>query len=252
MKNKTLNTILYKLNRLKDAIFGSYNYGKFVVITRSRTGSNLLISLLDSHPNVQTYGEIFSRLNGQTARDIWSYCFSKKSRKLKYLGFKIFYYHPQDSEDQTVWNYILEDKNIKIIHLTRDNMLRTVVSNQVAHKTDAWVNHDPDLSEDLDKRIELNVDECLKEFKKIKEWENNTRDKFRNHDIFEMSYEELAIDRQKSADNVFKFLSLPSSKVNTTLQKQNKERLEDLILNYEAVRAALQNTKWSYLLQLEE
>mgnify|MGYP006437466411 CR=1 FL=1 len=45
------------------SIFDHENFTKFIVLSRSRTGSNLLISMLNSHPNISAEGEKFSRLN---------------------------------------------------------------------------------------------------------------------------------------------------------------------------------------------
>ena len=47
MVNK-IKYIRERINDLYDKYFGVEDYQKFVVITRSRTGSNLLISLLNS------------------------------------------------------------------------------------------------------------------------------------------------------------------------------------------------------------
>jgi hypothetical protein len=38
---------------------GQLHYTRFLVVGRSRTGSNLLRSLLSAHPQVEAYGEVF-------------------------------------------------------------------------------------------------------------------------------------------------------------------------------------------------
>ena len=45
-----------KIRRLKNhwySLFGDKNYKKFVIVTSGRYGSNLLVSFLDSHENVE-------------------------------------------------------------------------------------------------------------------------------------------------------------------------------------------------------
>lgn len=79
-------------NNLIQMLFWNYNYKKFIIITRSRTGSNLLISLLNNHPEIEAHGEIFRRLNGKTPKEIMANYFSQKPNRIKYVGFKIFYY----------------------------------------------------------------------------------------------------------------------------------------------------------------
>src|SRR3546814_732374 len=50
--------------RLRSAV-GHTGFTKFIVLSRSRTGSNMLVSLLDSHPRVVAEGEIVARLDGR-------------------------------------------------------------------------------------------------------------------------------------------------------------------------------------------
>ena len=66
----------------------------FFVLTRSRTGSNMLISFLNSHPNIKAHYEIFRTLEGKNYNDIFNETFSKYDEGTKAIGFKIFYYHP--------------------------------------------------------------------------------------------------------------------------------------------------------------
>jgi len=39
--------------------------------------------------------------------------------------------------------------------------------------------------------------------------------------------------------------------VQSSYKKQNKEKMEDLILNYKELKKDLKRTKWSYLLELD-
>ena len=47
------------------APFGHEDYVPFIVLTRSRTGSNLLVSFLNGHPDIFCEGEIFARMAGR-------------------------------------------------------------------------------------------------------------------------------------------------------------------------------------------
>lgn len=235
----------------RNQLFGDKKYDKFIVITRSRTGSNLLMSFLNSHPDIIAKGELFRRLEGQSCKKVWEIIYTKKPKHIKYVGFKIFYYHPLDSEDREVWNYIKKDKSIKLIHLTRQNMLETVVSRQIADKTNVWTNKNKNNIQLVDKQVEINIDHCLNEFKLTQESENRTRNEFKRDFFLEITYEELVKDKQDKMNQVFNFLNLKEIEVNTSYKKQNKENIEDLVINYNDLRLALEKSKWSYLLDLE-
>ena len=237
--------------KIRNEIFGDKKYNKFIIITRSRTGSNFLMSLLNSHPNILAKGELFRRLEGKSSDQVWNETFSKKPKHIKYVGFKIFYYHPLDSEDKEVWNYIKKDKNIKIIHLTRNNILRTVVSRAIADKTNTWTNKKGKKIDISDKRVKIDIDSCLNDFKKTREDENRIRDNYKNRNLMELTYEDLVKDHQKVMNDVFNFLEIEINEVNSDYKKQNNEKLEDLITNYNDVVEAIKKSKWSYILDLD-
>lgn len=237
--------------RTKNSIFGNKKYNKFIVITRSRTGSNLLISFLNSHPNIMAKGELFRRLEGLTSKKLWDKIFINKPKKMKYIGFKIFYYHPLDCNDKAVWDFIKKDQNIRLIHLTRQNMLKTIVSREIADKTNTWSNKSRNNIQIKDKQVEIDIDYCLNELEITHQFENKTRNEFNREFFMEITYEDLIRDNQKIMNEVFDFLDIEETKVKSSYKKQNKEKLEDLIINYKELYNALKRTKWSYLLELD-
>src|SRR3546814_8552873 len=68
--------------RLRSAV-GHTGFTKFIVLSRSRTGSNMLVSLLDSHPRVAAEGEIVARLDGRDARKRLASELEERFRKTK-------------------------------------------------------------------------------------------------------------------------------------------------------------------------
>ena len=239
------------LVRIKNSVFGNKKYNTFVVITRSRTGSNLLMSLLNSHPNIVAKGELFRSLDGKSCKETWVNTFVNMPKQIKYFGFKIFYYHPLDSNDKEIWDYIKEDKSIRLIHLTRDNMLKTVVSREIADRTNTWTNKWGKNIQLSDKQVEIDIDYCLNEFEITKESENSTKNEYNREFFIELTYEDLIKDNQKMMNEVFNFLELKETKVKSGYKKQNKEKLEELIVNYKDLYEAIKRTKWSYLLDLD-
>lgn len=247
-----LGKIFHKLNRQKGVFFGSFDYKKFVIIARSRTGSNLLNSLLGSHKEIETNGEIFSYLKDYSCGEVWKKTFVKKEKKINWVGFKLFYYHPIDSIDKSVWDYIDKDPEIHVIHLRRENMLRTYISRLIAGKLKIWLNKD---SEDIkieEKKIKVNIEECFEEFKKIKIWEDETRSRFINRkNYIELTYEELIESRDVMMSKIFSFLNLESIPTKTKLEKQNPESIDTLVTNYPELKKAILNSDFSYLLDNE-
>lgn len=114
---------------------------KFVIISRSRTGSTMLIRQLRKVPNSIILGEILGRSKNEF---IWEkiktliyknhFCF------FDFVGFKLFYYHPVDNEvlNNEIFEEIENDQSIMIIHLVRDNLLDVLLSKEIASRTDHW------------------------------------------------------------------------------------------------------------------
>ena len=238
-----------RLIRLRDDIFGDREYEKFIIVTRSRTGSNLLISLLNSHSQIFARGEIFRRLEGKSCDQIWKAFFRKRPSHLAFIGFKIFYYHPLDSDDKSVWDFIQDDKKIKNIHLKRRNILKTYVSREIAGKTDIWTNKKNKKIPLSERRITVDLEDLKKEIDLTLQNQDDFGARFQNHDILDIWYEDLVKNKEKEMHRLFDFLGVEKQKVESSYKKQNKESLKDLIINYDEVSKALSKSSLKHMLE---
>ena len=98
-----LRNIKYLMRALFTGCTGKRDYTRFIILTRSRTGSSYLVDLLDSHPDIECKGEEFSKLKSASPSLILSGLFPRRSHLIH--GFKIFYYHPLDS-DINIWELL--------------------------------------------------------------------------------------------------------------------------------------------------
>lgn len=248
-KTKTSSYIFLKgkLKKIITNLFGNKKYQKLVILGRQRTGSSLLMRLLHGHSEVDMQSEVFRLLQGKKCKTVWNETFSKKLPWIKYAGFKLFYNHPDDSNDREVWNLLQKDTKIKIIHIKRENILRTYISKLVAIKTGAWNSRQE--NEVLDKRVEVNIEHCLEELREIKRLEEEFgQSKFIHHDYMELTYEELTTNTEEQLKRIFNFLELKIEKSNTkkiSLKKQNPESLKGLIINYNELKNALEDSEFA-------
>lgn len=221
--------------------FGHSDFEKFIILSRSRTGSNLFVSLLHNHPNVICSTEILGRIGNDSEKRRIDSFFCKKKTKIKAVGFKIFYYHPVDKENSNVWETLNGYKKLKVIHLTRNNILETIVSREIAIKSKRWVQ----LKESREYNFKLRLDPklVLEEINRTLNYQKEFRDKFKNHQIKEVTYEELVLNRFSVLKETFQFLGLKTHKSNTNLIKQNNKRLSDVLENYDEVINYLEKAK---------
>jgi LPS sulfotransferase NodH len=226
------------------AVFGHERYVRFIVLTRSRTGSNLLLSFLNSHPNVFSDGEIFARLHGKDPLTRLDSVFRRQPRYIKAKGFKIFYYHPLDGSADALWERLAGEKDIRVIHLTRRNILRTLVSRKIAGIGDSWTGTRFDAAGSAGKCVAMTVEELDAGFRQTREWEKTAEVRFREHPVLRVTYEELVQDPRATSAKVTEFLGVSRSEPRTGLRQQNPEGLRKLLSNYEELKKSFTGTPW--------
>jgi hypothetical protein len=129
---------------------------KVVILAMPRTGSNLLQTTLECHPDVHFHGEIYSpkkawgvrmplvkKILKSVGTDLtawrdddpirfldWVFEFSPKKRV---VGFKMLLHH-----SPIVIDRLIADTEIKLIILERENRLATFSSYEIAKMTSVW------------------------------------------------------------------------------------------------------------------
>jgi len=232
-------------NDLTIAVFGHRQFKRFIVLARARTGSNMLMSILDSHPNIRAgKREIFCRLEGRHYKDLLAKSFRKSPRHIKARGFKIFYYHPSDGPCDDLWNDLVKMEDLYIIHLKRRNILRSVVSQEIAKKSGHWERQSGQETDLKDKAVTLTTEDLDAHFHRTREFEERGDEMFKDHPMITVYYEDLADNPDGAFDEIMDFLGLPHGQPQTNLVKQNPESLKDLITNYDELESAFQETRW--------
>jgi LPS sulfotransferase NodH len=170
--------------------------------------------------------------------------FKKYDRTIAAVGFKIFYHHPVYDHEGKVWSYLQNCDGLRVIHLRRANLLRSLVSMKIAEKTDVWkITEQQD--ESLDKTIQLNVKECLENFCQTRDWEKQANIRFANNPVLELTYEELISDYRNQMQRIQDFLAVNREDLHPASTRQNPEALRDLIGNYDELEAYFVNTEWA-------
>lgn len=231
-------------------VVGHHVSQRFAVVGNARTGSNFLLAGLKLSKSIRMYHEIFADHNRRIGRDfdrIFSTLYRKESRSVKIVGFKLFYNHLTEDE----WQRFLSYPDIKVIHLTRQNRLRTVVSLQIAFKTGQWVKSQRSAGNPpSDKRIVLEPGRLLAELERIEAAEAATRRRFAGRRTLEVVYEGLVANPAELFHTVGRYLGVDDlDPTGIRLTRQNPERLEQLIINYDDVARVLKPTRFAAYLE---
>jgi LPS sulfotransferase NodH len=133
-------------------------YERFMILSDARTGSNLLVQALNSHPNIVCFREIFNfewpgvdfNVEGHNSHDADSLrlrntdpprflreqVFGDHVADAKAVGFKFHYDHLWAFEGLV--QHLVADEGLRVIHLVRRNALRSLVSRMIADQTGRW------------------------------------------------------------------------------------------------------------------
>jgi LPS sulfotransferase NodH len=226
------------------SIVGHDDYVRFIILTRSRTGSNLLVSFLNGHPNIYSEGEIFARMNGQDPVARLDAAFGRQPKHVRAKGFKIFYYHPLDAPGSELWTRLESDFDLRVIHLTRRNILRTLVSRKIAGVQDTWTATRFDAPQVESRRVGFSVSELEAGFRETRLWEESADKRFATHPLLHISYEDLVGDPGAAYRRLLQFLDASARPPSTGLRRQNPEKLHALVENYDELKRAFAGTRW--------
>lgn len=244
---KILRTLYTKELKNNLSIKRRTTYPKFLILGLARTGTTLLHTYLNSHPNIMSQGEkdlelVREALVNETEgkRKI----FPPYSYHIKTAGVKIVLPHQAKAKTLTFLNEVLEaEPSIKILFLSRENMLRWYLSLCIARNSRQWsqTGHSKKLSA-TQKQVHLPIHTLHSTLEEASETIGVYRQLFPPANTLEISYESLCTYPIYYMNQIQKHLGVNSIPLLSLLQKQNPEPLRELIKNYEEVEHALFST----------
>lgn len=205
----------------------------------------MLISMLNSHPQVSAKGEIFARLDGRDPLLLLKDAFARAPYpSTSALGFKIFYYHPLDYDGDALWLKLQQLSDLHVIHLKRHSILRTLISRKRAEQTGRWqvLAGEPRNDNHSD---QFTVDELKHEFARTREWESKGEKMFGDHALMAVHYEDMVADPARQFRRVTEFLGLPYVAPHHQTRKQNPGALADLLENFGELSRAFAKSEWA-------
>lgn len=238
-------------------------YEKFIILSMPRSGSNYLSYLLHDHPQIISFGEVYDKsviwsqpekiwLQGKPIlkkiRDYFPmvflklFIFSRYPRSISAVGLRFFY--QQVEYFPSVFNYLLRQNDLKIIHLKRRNILDNLVSLKIALKTDIWISLKQKKEPNV--KIRLSYQVCLNYFINTEKLWKKYDKEFRDFSKIDVYYEDLCQNPQKELERVLSLLGVPYRRLFCPLRKQNIRSLRNVIINYDELKEKFVHSKWGH------
>lgn len=225
---------------------------RFLIFAQGRTGTWLLYSLLNLHPQVYCEKEILMD------KVRWPYLYTQ-GRSCRH-PHNVYGCHVQinqliNTQGIAPKPYITQLVNTgwKIIYLRRDDIVRQSVSTMIAMQKREWiVKQGETLSPQkyyIDPKILLSwlqrrVDHAAQEISILEDVE---------HIILTYEVDLLSsATHQTTMDKVFSYLNLPVIDVEAPTQRLSGDRLADSVVNYQEIATTILNSKFAQYLEPDE
>lgn len=209
------------------------NYTRFAIISAPRSGSNWLHTLLNSHPNIISYGEILRKTNlnhpSQKLPTLNDLAFYPQSPSINAVGLKLFYRYLDNDIFGKSFQEALDDTDITIIHLIRKDILAQYTSLKRAEISLRWSQA---RSVNKTKPIYINPEGYKAHRKELLDMRKKINKAFKNHPLLEISYEDLNEHLDETLIEVQQFLGVQTRKLFSLLHKQSSGSLKDQIKNW--------------------
>jgi LPS sulfotransferase NodH len=222
---------------------------RYLLTCPARTGSTLLSRYLQSHPNVCAHGEVlaptgpldFYGVNYRVDAPLEQLLLRRRDRDpvaflrefvwqagdRRAVGFKGKYEELLLPQYAAVLDEVRRDTAIRVLHLTRENLLERYLSQYLAIHVHGIYEERP-----KDTRVRLSPEECERDFRRTEERQASFRTMLRGHEILELSYEQLVDDPDATLARVQAFLGVEQRTLETTSIKLRTRPVPEVVENY--------------------
>jgi hypothetical protein len=221
---------------------------RFVILCLGRTGSNHLQSLLDSHPEITCFGEVFSDRGPPDGPGFIHSEYDDEAVYFEHLvnecgsrvvGFKLpmnsIKAHPKSAR------LVAEDSSMRVIRLSRANLLAQLISRRLQRETK--VSHS--LQGGYDRAtVHIEVGWALRAMELMERDERTLDGLADRHSCHRILYEELGDEGR--IDEVQRFLGVEPAALRSWFEKLRQRPLRETVENWDELVAKLQDTRFEH------
>jgi hypothetical protein len=223
-----------------------------------RSGSTLLNDLLNSHPQIYCEGEVFNTDTKLFLPSRYLEARSIQAQKPVY-GCKMTTWQLRTKQKLKNSQRFMSDLyrgGWKIMYLKRQNILRQALSIMVLEHRQALghpkaFQHDPSQGPLKLNKLHVDPKDLIRRLEGRERELQEAQQLLSATPHLSLVYEEDLLtpeNHQRTANRVFEYLDLSPTTVKTRLAKIGKDKLADMIGNYDEVTAALMGTKYADML----
>lgn len=227
----------------------------FAIVADIRTGSTLLATSLDQHPQIRCYGELFhsedlpdNRIEGLDRSRAAAQVILERALRapgIRACGFKAMIFLPLPGGPlwKDAWSRLRELKGLRVIYLTRRDRLAQYASLQVVRHTGVFHPYDNDRVYRPENRpvITIDPDELRSWVRERDAQMRRRRRKLRGVPALDIEYETLAEQWERSTTCIQRFLGVDVEPLEQQKMKQEQRPLGEFIANYDELANRLRS-----------
>jgi len=220
--------------------------GRICIITTGRSGSELLVDLVDHHPRMRCEGEILANLTSDPVRYVRGRASLARLRNLDAYGFKfnILNQHLRVRIDLREFIRRLTGDGFSFVHLRRANLLRQAVSSMRATVADDRFHR---RFETNSPAIHIDVIGLITLMRRMETYEEHLVRCLGGSASLSLVYEddlEPEDARQASVARVLALVGLEPVGASSTLRRTTPRALSDAVSNHDEIREVLSRTRY--------
>ncbi len=219
---------------------------RFVLVGLGRCGSNLLKFAFKQNPEINMVGEYFNHNvhpesvtepGSERAKQFFA------SSKVRASGFKLFEHQARRKPAKSVWRLLADDPDLKVIHLSRRNSFKRLLSLELAKARGQWVRE----AIDTDIRINLPPEAWAEMITQDEEREAKLEHIFTKQRSERVFYEDMIPQWSRYMWALQEFLEVEPIELNKTLKKQESMTPSDRCPNYNDIVTYFSNTNRAWM-----
>lgn len=242
----------------------SITYQPFVILGTARTGTTMLWSYLNSHPEILclrgvfgsrdkiNFGKFYTDLpeeyhsekliqfrNDNPTAFLEKYVFKKYATQYKAVGFKYFYDHDRHLANRgAIIDYFHSNNQLKFIHIKRDNLLAVYFSYKRSLSQNRWTDAISGY------KTIITIQELSDYFKFTTE-NQKLYDGLFPKQILQVHYDSLLIQEDCILNEIMDFIGVKKMKLYSETQKNDNIKYSDFIENYSQLKKYFSNTVYA-------
>jgi Sulfotransferase family len=238
---------------------------RFIIAGIRRSGTTLIRTTLDAHPQIRCYGEVFSPLHHNEfgygrflhesmMRRIQN-LFMRRKLVESYLdtilnspdhratGFKLIL--SQSRRYPMVLPY-LRRHNTRVIHIVRENVLKTLVSRTTKRVTNVASSTKPVARAP----VTLPAEKLPAQLERLRRSNEAWKKETHGMPYLRVTYEDFVAERERELGRMLEFLEVDNlPDVKSSMVKVNPDDMREIIANYDAVERSLKGTPFEWCLK---